>query len=312
MLLKDIARLAINRIQKVKIFLLKSLRIAKIYSANLDGIDNRKAQLEIVIFSKDRPLQLLALLESMDHYSTPKILPHIIFNASSLIYKQAYEELFQKYSHLLKTKYNDSELGFKKTLVSILENLESEKITFLVDDIIFKAELNWDTVIGFDSAKVVPTLRLAPHLKRCYTANDSQLLPPFMEKNNFFWWFWNEGEYDWKYPLSVDGNIFSRHEFLELIKELDFKAPNTLEFKLQKFKHLFINRLGLCFHESIIVNNPINKVQSEINNLHGKIHQDELLKKFQENKKIDYLKFKGLKNISAHEELEFTFIPEVI
>jgi hypothetical protein len=150
---------------------------------------------------------------------------------------------------------------------------------------------------------------MAPHLNFCYTTNDFQILPPLQNKDGGFWWYWKEGEYDWKYPLSVDGNVFSRTEFLSLIQKTQYKAPNTLELNLQKYSHLFLNRLGFCFEETVIVNNPVNKVQSEINNIHGKVHQDELLEIWEQHKRIDYLKFKGLKNVSAHQELDFTYIP---
>lgn len=312
MFLKNIARTAINRILKIKILILKSFKISPIYRLSTDDLlDPKKSKisLEIVIFSKDRPLQLLALLESLQHFSNPVILPHIIYNAKNSDYQKAYDELFLKFPGLYKSTVNDGTLGFKKTLENLIAQLESDKITFFVDDIIVKNPVDWTKILSFDSSKVVPSLRLAPHLKFCYTTNDYQLLPPLKNKDDVFWWFWKEGEYDWKYPLSVDGNVFSRTEFLGLIKKLEFKAPNTLELRLQKFNHLFLNRLGFCFSETIIVNNPINKVQSEINNLHGKVHQDELLILWTQQKRINYLQFKGLKNVSAHQELDFTYIP---
>jgi hypothetical protein len=313
MFLKNIARTAINRLLKIKIVALKTFKLSKIYRHSMEGLKDPKkteVSLEIVIFSKDRPLQLLALLESLQHFSVPVILPHIIYNAKDLNYQKAYDDLFQRFPHLYKSTINDRELGFKRTLENLITDLISDKITFFVDDIIVKNTINWIKILSFDSNKVIPSLRLAPHLKFCYTTNDYQLLPPLKSKDDGFWWFWKEGEYDWKYPLSVDGNVFSRIEFLNMIKKLEFKAPNTLELRLQKFNHLFLNRLGFCFSETIIVNNPINKVQSEINNLHGKIHQDELLNLWSQQKRINYLQFQGLKNVSAHQELDFTYIPE--
>jgi hypothetical protein len=53
----------------------------------------------------------------------------------------------------------------------------------------------------------------------------------------------------------------------------------------------------ICFEESIIIKNPINKVQNFNNNIHGNITAEHLNKKFLEGYIIDLEDFKGIKNI---------------
>lgn len=309
---KPLARNIVNRGRRFRIRLIKQLRLSKIAKMSPDKLEKNVKPvktLEIILFSKDRPLQLLALLESLNHFSEPKIRPHIIYNAKNDEYEKAYSALFKEYSHLFKTVHFDKIAGFRSTLINLLEELSSDNITFLVDDIILKNNLKWADLLIFNTAEVIPTIRLAPHLSRCYTANDEQSLPPLKNWRMLNWWYWDEGEHDWNYPLSVDGNIFSREEFLTMIKNIQFKAPNTLELNLQVYKNDFIHRLGCCFDESVIINVPINKVQDEISNIHGNVHQGELLEIWNKDLKIDFIKLAGFQNISCHQEVEFEMIP---
>ena len=64
----------------------------------------------------------------------------------------------------------------------------------------------------------------------------------------------------------------------------------------------------MSFRKSRIVNIPANKVQEEINNLHGAIHQDDLLQKWFDGLAIDYAQFRGWNNRSVHQEANFPFI----
>ncbi len=307
--LKRVVRLAINRLYKVKYKAIKKLRLSKIHELDLSSLDKKEnTKLDIIIFSKDRPLQLCGLLESMRYFAKPAKKPIVIYNASNQDYKKAYEQLFDEYADLFDFFINDQESGFKESLVKVLVDLKSDKILFFVDDILFKNPVLWPELVKYDSKKVIPSLRLSPHLNFCYTTNDHQILPPHISNNNEVFWYWHEGDYDWRYPLSVDGNVFDRIEILELIEKLNFSSPNTLESKMQKYKHQFSSRLGLCFSESIIFNNPINIVQKDVPNLHGGLHQNELLGLWNKNKRIDYVKLEGFINTSAHQEVEYTYV----
>jgi len=116
-------------------------------------------------------------------------------------------------------------------------------------------------------------------------------------------WSWQDGKFDWAYPLSVDGHLFGRWEILAMTELLDFTAPNTYEIALQQFSDIFETRIGIAYRKSAVVNIPWNTVQKEHENLSGSINQDFLLVKWQEGKQIDYQKLYGLGNISAHQEV---------
>jgi hypothetical protein len=63
----------------------------------------------------------------------------------------------------------------------------------------------------------------------------------------------------------------------------------------------------MSYKKARIVNNPCNKVQSEVENLHGSMHQDNLLKLWQENKQINIEILQGYTNKSVHEDINFEF-----
>jgi hypothetical protein len=309
-MIKTILRKLIRILRKLRIYFIKKFSLSKLNTLNaktLPGLLNTHASIDIIIFSKDRPMQLLALLESLKHYSVQQVHPYVIYNTKNQEYNQAYQELFTNHENLFSETLNDNNLGFKNTLIKLLNNLKSGQITFFVDDIIIKRPIDWHELLKFDTSQIVPSLRMATNLSRCYTANDNQILPPLIKINQFNFWYWSEGEHDWNYPISLDGNIFSRTEFIAMITDLDFKAPNTLELRLRKYRNKFLNRLGLCYAASPIVNNPINKVQSEINNLYGNIHQDDLLNLWNQGKRIDFLAYDGFVNISCHQEVKLIY-----
>ena len=140
------------------------------------------------------------------------------------------------------------------------------------------------------------------------TDDKPQRLPEFIDKNDeYLYWNWSSSELDWAYPLSVDGHIFNTQEILVMVEYFDFKAPNSFEGVLQNVKELCSKRLGMSYQKARIVNNPCNKVQDEVKNLHGTMHQDVLIKIWEDRKEIDILSLQGYINKSVHEEIEFEF-----
>ncbi|MFT6069513.1 MAG: hypothetical protein ACJAT2_003576 [Bacteriovoracaceae bacterium] len=258
----------------------------------------------VIIFSKDRPLQLEALLDSYECYYENGAKPVIIFNACNEEYQSAYEDLFRRHSSKIQATFDDTK-GFKDCLLDALNNLESNRIFFLVDDIIFKKKFDPKPFLKLGK-EFIPSLRMGLHLTKCYTQRKSQALPVYNLKDDFVIWNYSNGECDWAYPLSVDGHFFFTEEIRFMTKILNFKAPNSYEAKLQKFRYLYKRLKGVCGQESFIFNIPCNKVQLENENHAGDFHQDDLLKLFK-TKKIDFQNFHGLENESCHQEVPLLF-----
>ena len=121
-----------------------------------------------------------------------------------------------------------------------------------------------------------------------------------------FKWHGEQGDYG--YPMSLDGHFFRTNEIIALSKALTYNNPNSYEAILARYP---LNRLKMiCFEDSIIVNNPVNKVQNYNNNVHGNVTAEFLNEKFLDGYVIDFEDFKGVKNFACHQEIEINFIKD--
>ena len=192
----------------------------------------------------------------------------------------------------------------------LVKKLITDKIFFLVDDIIFIRSVDFIDLLQFETNLEVPSLRLAPHLSFCYTQSEKQVIPTMKRVGTtdsgekFYSWKWEEGEFDWAYALSVDGHVFGTSEIVAMTRLIDFSAPNTYESALQWFNDLYSERSGICYEQSRIVNIPFNKVQTENQNIAGDISSGEMLKYWQDGLEIDIDRYFNIENQSAHQEME--------
>jgi hypothetical protein len=286
---------------------------AKLYESHIAYVEaSGMPPVEGIIFSKDRALQLHALLCSYFEKVVSPAPLQILYCVSTPEHQKAYDEIMKIFSGKCSFTRQSSNVSFKDDLVTLLDSVQARKVFFLVDDILFIEDFDMNDFTKLDMDKTVPSLRMGLNLKRCYTIQVEQPLPELMtgaENNkNIIFWKWNQGVHSWSYPLSVDGHFFSTQEITAITRLIDFSAPNTYEDQLQKFRRFFVIRLGAGYKKSRIVNIPCNKVQRENKNLYGSIHQDFLLEQWMKGYQMDYRSLYGFPNISAHQEIPFEFI----
>jgi len=265
---------------------------------------------ECIVFSRDRALQLHALLASCLEKVTPQIPFHVLYHTSTQAHQRAYEEVRELFPQTSISFHKQASGGsFRDDLMRLLQAICSERMFFLVDDIVFTEDFDVTDFANLDTDTFVPTLRMGLNLKKCYTLQAEQPLPPLTPgpTKETVTWTWGDGLYDWSYPLSVDGHFFSTHEMTTMVRLIDFSAPNTLEDQLQKFRRFFLSRTGICYRKSKIVNIPCNKVQTENKNLCGDLHQDSLLEQWRQGYQMDFRGLYGFINESAHQEIPFDF-----
>lgn len=260
-----------------------------------------------IVFSMDRPLQLHALLGSYrdlvrDHFKLT-----VIYRASNDGYDAGYRSVFREYEGLVEVRRQKNRHDFRSLLLEALFESSAEHIYFLVDDNMFVEPVDLASFAGLASIYCVPSLRMGKNLARNYTLKRPQPVPllcpiELVPDNKLQVWLWRHGELDWNYPLSVDGHFFQRNEILALAKSIDFDSPNHFEEQLQKFYKLFSWRLGVCYPKSRLINIPYNRVQTDIDNLYGSVHQEDMLKMWQEGYRIDRKSYYGIVNESAHQE----------
>lgn len=261
--------------------------------------------LEIIVFSKDRPIQLYALIESYLYYSKVKSPITIIYKCSHEGFTKAYHEIEKRFSDI---RFIEED-NFRDVLIKTIEQLKASRLLFLVDDIIFTREFNTSSFNQYNLKKTVPSLRLGKNIVYSYTRQKNILQPKLKPNGLHIEWNWIKRNSYWSYPLSVDGHIFDKNEMLFMLKRIEFKAPNSLEESLQFFSKALFRRKGVSYEKSVLVNVPWNLVQTEIVNLHENVSTEELLKHWNDCKKIDTSLFHNLNNNSCHQSYDLQLVP---
>lgn len=248
----------------------------------------------VVVFSKDRAVQLDAFLRSWAHHVSPLGMVHVLYLSTTARHEAAYQEVFQQHDFAVP----HPQRTFKWTLLELLPALGL--VTFFVDDQVFIR--SWKT----QEACPGLSLRLGLNITRTYASGDRlQPLPLWRALNNsMVTWRWAQGSLDWAYPLSLDGHVFDLLELRPLLEASNFRSPNTLESALQAFLPLYTQREGICYRHSRVVNVPWNRVQTDWDNRHGTEHDAEkLLTLWEGGQRIDVRSLYGVRNESVHQEL---------
>ena len=268
-----------------------------------------------IVFSKDRALQLHALLSSYFLYVKNPVKVYILYTTSNERQHQSYEEL--------KALFHDKELvfineaHFKKDLENLLNAIQTSRLFFMTDDGLFIDTFDMNEITRFNPVHTVATLIKGLDLTYCYIQNKKQRLPQFITPQDLALpgymkcWEWGkaESESDWAYPLSLDASFYNKKEIQALIKNLSYKGPNSLESALHNgYAPIFLQRKGVCYDKAKYVNIVCNVVNMEHKNRNTGLHSAEsLLEKWEEGYRIKFEDFFGKKCTDA-EKSSFTFI----
>lgn len=268
---------------------------------------SRPKPINIVVFSKDRAMQLELFLRSFNTF---------VKNADQyvidVLYTWSNEDFAKGYYNLMRNSGNSvlfhTELHFKDDLIGIIkDNKDYSHTVFFTDDDVFingfdfydkqMESFEWDESI------VCRSLRLNKSLTYCYPAQLPMKQPPFFSDNTFNW---HGCDGDYGYPMSLDGHIYRTKDILQFLVREDYTSPNTLESKMAK------STLGLppkiiLYDKSVIINNPCNQTQVDWDNIHGKENLDLLNGRFLNGQIIDLHPFDGMNNSSCHVETKLIF-----
>lgn len=272
----------------------KNLRlIAEFYRNSIGNKNSFNQDITGIVFSKDRAMQLHALLSSYFHYTKNAAPLIILFTCSNAEHEKAYQIL--KTEFVLFSVIFITESNFRSDLQNIIRNIKADRIFFMTDDALFVSEYDLDNCLRFNPIDYIFSLRLGRDFDFCYTYNISQKIPAFHSEElgeiQLNSWIWNDmkGSPDWIYPLSVDATVFYKKEIEALIEIMPFKNPNSLEAQMQHYNSLFLYRKGICYSTTKYVNIPCNIVQTEYKNVSTNLFStNELLQNFLNGKRIDW------------------------
>lgn len=293
---------------------MKCLRFASLVVALLTCV-SIYASADLVVFSYNRPLQLYALLESVEKYMTGLGTIQVIYRYDNQNYYEAYAQVHNDFPHVIfKAQGYSPQDDFKQLTLESVFSTPSKYVIFAVDDDVVKDYVDiHDCVTHLETTNAYGFyLRMGLNLTQAYP-NQSQPKPPFNRINqNVYAWRFNEGFADWGYPNTVDMTVYAKKDIEAYLRNANYIAPNSLEGNWAGQAHLVIKRVGLCYGTTKIVNIPLNIVQKEwVTNNMNAYSADELLRTFNNGFKIaieDLFKFN---NKAAHMNFYPRFIRRV-
>lgn len=257
---------------------------------------------DLVIFSYDRPLQLYALLESVEQYTTNLGEVQIILRCSDDRFRKAYQEVFDTFSFVHVNEHQNRD-DFKAVFLRVVSQAPHEYIFFAVDDIIVTGYIDLDYCIRemqkFDAYGFY--LRMGKNCTKGYPEPYDISLPRFIyDKDDICAWSFNAGFYDWAYPHTVDMAVYKKSDIINDLVNTSYHNPNTLEGHWAGQSYRIASKVGVCYNHSHMVNIPMNSVQEEAENYNMAISTIELLHIFNEGKKIDINQFYQINNGNSH------------
>ena len=268
--------------------------------------------IDALVFSKDRAMQLDAVLRSLRlHCRDAHLLATtVLYTVSNDTHARHYAQLAREHPgvHFLEEK------DFKADMLSLVK--PGRFLLFLVDDNIFVREFSLEDAV--DQLQATPqalafSLRLGRNTIYCYMLAKYQKLPEFMDVGKGMLGFnWTTSERDFGYPFDVSSSIYRTSDMLPLLERVPFSNPNTLEGRLGGIKgDMGEKNVLLCFDQSVTFTNPINKVQSILpNNRSGKRKRyapTHLSEMFEEGYRINVETFSNFVPKSCQQEVKLRF-----
>jgi hypothetical protein len=274
------------------------------------------SQVDMVIFSYNRPMQLYALLESVKFYCTGLGQIRVIYRADN-VFDSGYEEVKKTFHDVffIKQGTNPSQ-DFKPLTLEATFNSPNQHVIFAVDDIVVKDFCDFSDMINTMETMRARVdvygvyLSMGTHFSECYSLQCTQKTPPFRKINkDFFSWRFSDGQHDWRYPNKVDMTLYCKKDIERDLRELCYENPNRLEGLWAGRASKVFNKCGLCFENAKVVNVPLNRVQQVwTNRSMNLLSVEELLELFNRGLKIDIRPLYKIQNKAVHMEYTPTFV----
>lgn len=276
------------------------------------NFQKKKYKTKCIIFSKDRPMQLDACINSLllNISEVEDINICVLYKTSNQDFEASYMTIISEYPQVEFVK----EKNFKYDLLNILRN--TDYIMFCVDDTIFVNPFSLNEIenlLSEESDSIGFSLRLGENTTYCYPLDKNQNLPPFeFVRQNVLKFNWTNAELDFGYPLELSSSIYRTDDIYKLLEQMDYTNPNTLEAEMDLKKNIFIKKpYLLCYSKSVSFSVPINIVQTSWKNRAStkkEYSAENLLRLFEEGYRIDISKFQGFVPNACHQEVNLDFV----
>ncbi len=269
---------------------------------------------DLIIFSYNRPLQLHALLESINLHMIGLNEIFVVGRADDADYRTAYDQVAHNFPTVIfRWQGKDPRADFKPLTLECLHATDCPYVMFAVDDDVVKDTVDCsDCIFWLEETRAYGFyLRLGLNLRCCYVCKDAfQDLPPSLRQisSDVFAWSFKDGPYDWGCPHVLDMTIYRRKDILPIFESRNYASPNKIDgvFSAAADK----SKTGLCYTISKMVNLPLNLVQRDFlaaRHMRRYSPQD-FLDIFNAGGRLDIAALYRFINPSAHTEWEPQFV----
>lgn len=242
--------------------------------------------LQVVVFSKNRPLQLHGYLASFYAQCMDNASVTVIAKSVPEWFSAAYLEVAGEFPQV----HWRQERVFSDDLLATIDP-EIPYTMFGCDDVVFTRtfqsdDLPWDGVIG-------QSLRLGAHIRLDMFGNP-------MKHPTVLYSVWNvdENEVDWAYPWEVLGTIYPTDFALRMVQRINASSPSQLEARgALCWREETPHRRMAAWSASRLVVPTVNLVQDEYpNGIAGAIPLEPgfLLECWNHGLRMDVERYKGM------------------
>ncbi len=265
---------------------------------------------DLIIFSKDRPLFLEGLLRSIDTYMTGLRTVTVILHASRTDYADGYRQIQQQFPEVWYREQNPiaPRKDFDRILRTTLAETAAPYIMFSVDDIfvLYPVLLERSTRLLATTGAYGLYLRLGTHITYCYMSRSVSGLPQFETiEDDVVSWQLGGSSGDWGWHHSLDMTIYRRSTveyFFDTHRTI--QSPNLFEgawacVPIEKTAR------GICYLQSPIINCAVNMVQNDwrSNRCAHTYTTQELFDLFAHGYRIDISRLRSYERSAPHVEV---------
>ncbi len=273
--------------------------------------EERAQTADFIIFSYDRPLQLYALLESIEKYCLEIDQTTVIFRCSGSEYDEGYALVSADFPNVKMVRQSvHSQKDFQPNVMQALKSGRSDYFIFAVDDSVITDAI--DASEGIEALQKTDAFgffyRLGKEIDYDYTLNLSIELPPLMRvDDDVYAWIFKQRQGYWGNPSCTDVVLYKKEMVLRQLEKIRFSNPNMLESEW--LKKAGSSGIGLCHGKSKMVNLPLNLVNLSDNRSLQSMSPKVLLEKFHQNLKMDIAPLDGYPHRSVHVDYSPSFTP---
>jgi glycosyltransferase involved in cell wall biosynthesis len=269
--------------------------------------------IQVIIFSKDRPLQLDLTLRSFLRHCVDAgdVAVRVLYMASTSRFRALYSELKREHPNVQFI----NEGSFRRDLLLLLKL--HEQVLFVVDDTLFVRDFSLvgcaDTLRRTRDAIGV-SLRLGRNATNCYALSMLQTVPDLHPINETLYGYrWPGAEHDFAYPLELSSSVYRVADLMPLLQASAFCNPNTLETDLaaQSGRFRESNPRVLCHAAAVAFSAPLNRVQTVCENRTGaeqSLSASFLAKRFADGWRADVGRFDGFTPTGCHQEIDLPLV----